>query len=42
MRTGFVLRPAEYGPNQETDLKAEKDWDIVVNDFSGLADALGC
>ena len=42
MRTGFVLRPTEYGPNQETDLKAEKDWDIVVNDFSGLADALGC
>jgi 2-haloacid dehalogenase len=42
MRTGFVLRPTEYGPNQKTDLKAEKDWDIVVNDFSGLADALGC
>ena len=37
----FVLRATEYGPNQATDLKAEEDWDIVANDFSGLADALG-
>ena len=42
MRTGFVLRATEYGPNQETDLKAEEDWDIVASDFFGLADALGC
>ena len=42
MRTGFVLRPTEYGPNQKTDLKAEEDWDIAVNNFLELADALGC
>ena len=42
MRTGFVLRPTEYGPNQSTDLKAEEDWDIVTDSFFGLADALGC
>ena len=42
MRTGFVLRPTEYGPNQGTDLRAEEDWDVVANNFFGLADALGC
>ena len=42
MRTAFVLRPTEYGPNQATDLEAEEDWDIVTNNFFGLADALGC
>ena len=42
MRTGFVLRPTEYGPKQRTDLKAEENWDIVANNFFELADALGC
>jgi 2-haloacid dehalogenase len=42
MRTGFVPRPLEYGPNQKTDLKAEEDWDIIVKDFGALASALGC
>jgi 2-haloacid dehalogenase len=42
MRTGFVLRPTEFGPNQKTDLKAEEDWDFMVSDFGGLANALGC
>src|SRR5664279_1429803 len=42
MRTGFVVRPTEYGPNQGTDLRAEEDWDVVANNFFGLADALGC
>ncbi len=42
MLTGFVPRPTEYGPNQTTDLEAAEDWDIVVSDFGGLADALGC
>jgi 2-haloacid dehalogenase len=42
MRTGFVPRPTEYGPDQRTDLTAEDDWDVVANDFLGLADALGC
>jgi 2-haloacid dehalogenase len=42
MRTGFVARPTEYGPDQRMDLTAEEDWDVVANDFLGLADALGC
>ncbi|HKA41369.1 MAG TPA: HAD hydrolase-like protein, partial [Burkholderiales bacterium] len=41
MRTAFVARPTEYGPNQTTDLKAESDWDIVARDFGKLASALG-
>jgi 2-haloacid dehalogenase len=42
MRTGFVPRPTEHGPDQRTDLTAEEDWDVVADDFLGLADALGC
>jgi len=41
MKTGFVLRPTEYGPNQKTDLKAEADWNIVTDSIEGIADALG-
>ena len=41
MKTAFVLRPTEYGPNQKTDLKAEADWDIVADSIEGVADALG-
>jgi 2-haloacid dehalogenase len=37
MRTGFVARPTEYGPEQKTDLKAAENWDVVANDFSELA-----
>lgn len=40
LRTAFVCRPTEYGPEQTTDLEAESDWDIVVGDFAGLAAAL--
>jgi 2-haloacid dehalogenase len=42
MRTGYVNRPTEHGPNQRTDLRAEDDWDIVVNNFDELANELGC
>jgi 2-haloacid dehalogenase len=41
MRTGFVLRPTEYGPAQAKDLKAESDWDVVARDFGQLATKLG-
>jgi 2-haloacid dehalogenase len=41
-RTAFVARPTEYGPNQNTDLKAEHDFDIVCESFIALADRLGC
>lgn len=38
--TAFVCRPTEYGPNQTTDLAADGPWDVIVEDFTGLADAL--
>jgi len=41
MRTGFVLRPTEYGPAQAKDLKAESDWDVIAGDFGQLATKLG-
>jgi len=40
MRTAFVLRATEYGPNQETDLEAHPSIDVVASDFIDLADQL--
>ena len=42
LRTGFVRRPKEHGANQTTDVGADGPWDIAVDDFCALADALGC
>lgn len=42
LRTGFVPRPTEHGPNQKTDLRAESDWDVVAESFTDLASKLGC
>jgi 2-haloacid dehalogenase len=42
MRTGFVPRPTEYGPDQKADLTAEENWDVIAKDFRELASALGC
>jgi 2-haloacid dehalogenase len=41
MRTGFVLRPTEYGPTQATDLEPEEDWDVIAKDFGELSTRLG-
>jgi 2-haloacid dehalogenase len=41
-RTAFVHRRTEYGPNQTTDLKPERDFDVVAEDLLDLADKLGC
>ena len=41
MRTAFVRRPTEYGPDQDFDLDAEDDWDVVADDFVDLAAKLG-
>lgn len=41
LRTAFVHRPTEHGPNQTTDLRPEGDWDVVVDDFEDLASKLG-
>lgn len=40
-RTAFVMRPAEHGPGQTTDLRPEQEWDLVAADFRALADAFG-
>ena len=42
LRTAFVRRPTEHGPGQTTDLKPERDWDVVADDFVDMAAKLGC
>lgn len=37
LKTAFVPRPTEHGPDQTTDLVAEADWDIIATDFHDLA-----
>ena len=41
-RAAFVARPAEYGPGQTRDTKADREWDVVAVDFVDLASRLGC
>jgi 2-haloacid dehalogenase len=41
LKTGFVTRPTEHGPDQTTDLAAEEDWDVVAPDFVAMAERLG-
>ncbi len=41
MKTAFVLRPTMFGPNQDTNLEAEDDWDIITDSIEGVAGALG-
>lgn len=41
MKTAFVRRPTMFGPNQDRELTAEDDWDIVTDSIEGVADALG-
>ena len=40
MRTTFVLRATEYGPNQENDLAADPATDIGAAGLNDLADKL--
>jgi 2-haloacid dehalogenase len=40
LRTAFVPRPAEHGPDQATDLAPEGDYDVVATDFWQLADRI--
>ena len=39
-RTAFVRRPAEWGPTGPPDPNPNMDYDIVVSDFSSLAQAV--
>jgi 2-haloacid dehalogenase len=38
LRTAFVPRRSEHGPNQTTDLRAEDEWDVIAVDFNDLAE----
>ena len=40
MRTAFVPRQTEHGPDQTTDLNPEHQWDVVADDFLDLAKQL--
>ena len=40
MKTAFVLRPDMFGPQQDTNLEAEDDWDIITDSLEGVAAAL--
>lgn len=40
MRTAYINRPSEYGPDQKKDLGAEEDWDVAVSGIDQLADIL--
>lgn len=40
LRTAFVRRPVEHGPDQSTDLKAEHAFDVVAESFIDLAGKL--
>ena len=41
LRTGFVRRPTEHGPDQTSDLEPEGDWDVVADDLIELAERIG-
>ena len=41
LRTAFVARPLEYGPNGKPDLKADSAVDISARDFNDLASQMG-
>jgi 2-haloacid dehalogenase len=41
LRTAFVVRPLEFGPNGKPDLKADSGVDLSAKDFNDLADQLG-
>ncbi len=42
LKTGFVTRANEYGPDQTTNLKPSEKWDMVATDFVDLARKMGC
>ena len=42
LKTAFIARPTEYGPNQKHDFKAEHDFDYISENMLDLADKLGC
>ncbi|EJN05470.1 haloacid dehalogenase type II [Phyllobacterium sp. YR531] len=41
LRTAFVLRPTDHGPNQKTDLCPTQEWDVIADTIDDLAAKLG-
>jgi len=41
LRTAFVSRPMEFGPTSRGHVVAREEFDVMANDFLGLAAALG-
>jgi 2-haloacid dehalogenase len=41
LKTAFVPRPLEFGPDRRPDLTADPSFDIVASDFNDLATQLG-
>ena len=42
LKTCFVPRPTEHGPQQKCDLRPEDDWTTIVKDINDLAARFGC
>lgn len=41
LKTAFLARPTEYGPNQTKDLAPDGDWTVVADDIVDLAGKMG-
>lgn len=42
LRTVFIRRPHEHGPDQSADLEAADDWDVIAESLTDAADTLNC
>jgi 2-haloacid dehalogenase len=42
LRAAYVPRPLEWGTDAPAPAEADASFDLVADDFSALADALGC
>ena len=42
LRTAYINRPTEYGPDQNRDTAATGEWDIITDHIEGIAEVLGC
>jgi len=42
LRTAFIYRRTEYGPEQRTDLQPAADWDFIAESITDLATQAGC
>ena len=42
LRTAFVPRPLEHGPEGKADVQPTRQWDVIADSFVDLADRLGC